>query len=170
MAGATTTRLPPRNHLPSPLPSPFLSMLKWPALMPPPPTTTRRPRSLPGPIKGVHTPVGAHRPCLHSPFLPSSLGALPSLSHFSCRHLSPSPGHLVAFRSQVRSQAGSSPPPPPFRLPSVSIGEPERRPGRSPVSSRRALCPVHGAPVVHLVHTTTNPVHDLFPFRNNSYY
>jgi hypothetical protein len=166
MAGTPTTRLPPPNCLPSPLPPPFLSMPKRLALMPPPPAIARHPRSLPGPIKGAHTPARAHRPRLHSPFLPSSLKALPTLSPFGRRHLSPSPGHLTAFCSEVRSQAGSSPPPPPFQLPSVSIGEPERHPGCSPVSPavRRARF------MVHPVHTTTNPVHSLFPFRNNSYY
>jgi hypothetical protein len=100
----------------------------------PPPTPARCPRSLPSPIKAAHTPVGAHHPRPHSPFLASSLGAAPSPSHFSRRHLPPSPGHLTTFRSQVRSQAGSSPPPPPFCLPPASIGEPECRPGRSSAS------------------------------------
>jgi hypothetical protein len=109
-------RLPSFPHQiasPPHYPLPFISMLKRLALMPQPPATARRPCSLPGPIKGAHTPTRAHRPRLHSPFLPSSLGAPPSPSHFG-RHLSPSPGHLAAFRSQVRSQAGSSPPPPLF--------------------------------------------------------
>jgi hypothetical protein len=100
-------------------------------------TTGHRPTppSLPGPIKGMHTLAGAHRPRLHSPFLPSSLRALPSLTHFSRHHLPPSPGHLAAFCSREGSQAGSSPPPLPFWLPPVSISEPEHRPSRSLVSS-----------------------------------
>jgi hypothetical protein len=162
---ASPTESPPLPTTPI-----FLSMPNWPTLMPPQPAAARCPRSLPGPIKGAHTPIGAHCPRLHSPFLHSSLGAPPSLSHFVHRHLSLSPGHLATFCSHVRSQAGSSPPSPPFWLQPSSIGEPERRPSRSSVSSRCAPFPVHGALVVHPVHTTMNPVHDLFPFRNNSYY
>jgi hypothetical protein len=169
MVGAPTNRLPPLNCLSSPLHPLFLSMLKRLALMLPPPATARRPRSLPGPIKGAHTTTGAHRPRLHSPFLPSTLGTLPSLSHFGRRQLPPSPGHLTAFRSRVSSQARSSPLPSTFWLPPASIGEPERHLGCSSGSTRHAPCLVHGAPIVHPVHTTTNPVHVLFPFRNNSY-
>jgi hypothetical protein len=109
------------DHPTSPTESPplptapfFLSMLKQPSLMPPSPATARRPRSLPGPIKGAHTLTKAHYPRLHSPFLPSSLRALPSPRHFGRRHLSPSPGHLATFRFWVRSQAGLSPPLPLF--------------------------------------------------------
>jgi hypothetical protein len=100
--------------------------------MPPPPATTRRPRSLPDPIKGSHTAAGAQRPRHHSPFLPSTLGAPPSPSHFGRCLLPPSPGRLAAVHSWVRSQAGSSPPPPLF---GYRIGEPECHPGCSPVSS-----------------------------------
>jgi hypothetical protein len=112
---ASPTKLPPLPTAPL-----LLSMPKRPTFMLPPPTTARRPRSLPGPIKGAHTPTGAHCPHLHSPFLPSSLGAPPSLSHFGRCHLPPSPSHLATFLSRVRSQAGSSPPPPPFR-PQIQI-------------------------------------------------
>jgi hypothetical protein len=119
----------------SPIPTAlFLLMPKRPALMPPLPAAARCLRSLPGPINGADTAVGAHRHRLHSPFLPSSLGALSMLSHFGRHHLPPSPGQLTAFRSRVRSQAGSSPPPPPFRMPPASIGEPEHRPGDSLMS------------------------------------
>jgi hypothetical protein len=161
MAGTPTTLLPPPNRLPSPLPPPpFLSMPKWPTLMLPPPAATRRPHSLPDPIKGAHTLVGAHCPRLHSPFLPSSLGALPSPSYFSRRHLSLSPGHLVTFRSQVRSQVGSSPPPPPFWLPSVSIGELERRPGH-PWCARstqpRTQSTLHLGPCLYSKSTRSTP-------------
>jgi hypothetical protein len=130
-------RRPPAfpHRIASPLhcpPPPFLSLPKQPALMPPPPATTRRPRSLPDPIKGSHTAAGAQRPRHHSPFLPSILGAPPSPSHFGRCLLPPSPGRLAAVHSRVRSQAGSSPPPPLF---GYRIGEPECHPGCSPVSS-----------------------------------
>jgi hypothetical protein len=84
-----------------------------------------------------------------------------------CRPLTSLRCHLIASPSPMKPSPTLTVHPLPPRPPPVSRST---RPTALRWASIARPCLVHGAPAVHLVHTTMDPVHGLFPFKSNSYF